>query len=332
MFLTDVREIVMLQYLNMNKITKLKKIFGVFMFLGILIILILFFVQTRKKKNNVLINPPIPTPYIPQQTPKDILKNSKIELAIKEPDFPLSKNIVLLNQNLNISLNENGAKQIANNLGFFNLPIIANDAKDGNTYIWNYSGKSLTIVPKTKIIRYYSSSKDLNVTDKKLDDKSMMNLAEEFLINKIGLSKDNIKFSNFLYLNKVAGYEAYKKTTAENAMVIQLNYYPSPSDYPIYTLNDQNTVYSVQILKDGSIYYAEIVLLGTLIKGQQNNNLMSFKEFSDSLTNSIIMSLNDRNVNLPDLNSNSIISVSLNNVELVYLFDKPTASLLQPIF
>lgn len=316
----------------MNRINKLKVIFIISLIIVVAVVFTIAFLFKNKSKKPISPTPTIPTPYIPEQAPKDILKNSKVTFNLKESDLNFPDQFVLLNQSLNPTLNDTTATQIAKNLDFTSSPIVAEDVNNGTTYIWNNQGSSITIIPNAKTVRYYSSNKDINVADKKLSDESMIKTAEDFLVDKIGLTKDNFKFSNFLYFNKFAGLEGYKTVSKNNAAVIQMNFYPSSSDYPVYTINDKNTVYMVQILKNGDVYYAEIELPGTLSKEQQNHKLLNFQEIKDSIMNSIIISMNDKNVNLLDLGSDAITAVSIESIDLVYLYDKPDSSFLQPIF
>lgn len=240
-------------------------------------------------------------------------------------------------QQINTSILQNSdINKIAINLGFTSDPLKMDDAVNGNVSIWNGDRYSLIIIPKINNVQLSSNSTARtlvqNSQDKKIDDKQFESMAQDFLTTKIGVNPSILKFSNFTYYKIANGAEYLTKTTKTEAQIVQLNYSQSPSVYPIFTANPDESQFSIQFLKNGDIlsFKGNVGLNFQLSPNEYP--LLTFNQFSQNLDKSIIVSLNDNNVNLPDLKGNQISNIQANKASLVYLLDTPNQQNIQPVF
>lgn len=226
--------------------------------------------------------------------------------------------------------------KISENLDFLSLPTEVNDIKNGKFLIWNNPKYSLFIYPQIRKIKYAPSTNPIerinNTINKQLEDKEYLELATSFLTNKINLDKNNLKFSNYLYLKPVEGYELYKEVERVDSKIIQVNFYYSEAEYPIYTENAQDTQIYVQFTKDGTVLNSEISLYSEYKKAELEYRLKNFDEFNSKLNEAVLVNIDSSNVNLPDIKSDLITDIEINKIELVYLQENLTTEILQPVF
>ena len=68
------------------------------------------------------------------------------------------------------------------------------------------------------------------------------------------------------------------------------------------------------------------------VNSENSYQLLDYDQFSQSLSKSIVVSINNNSVNLPDLNSERLSNINVDRVSLVYLLDEPGNKTLQPVF
>ncbi|MDP3994386.1 MAG: hypothetical protein Q8P91_00960 [bacterium] len=282
---------------------------------------------------------PVDTPLAPL-TPKipDYIKQplsiDMLEVDKNSFNFPLK--LPLLKQEGLSPISETRIKSIADNLGFSSDPVFANDAVNGIVNIWNNKDNFLIITPKIRKIKFGPASNPqreiANALNKQLSEKDIVSSAENFLIDKIGLDKSSLVFANIVYLQMQTGLELFKETGKKDSTIFQVNFSYSGSPYPILTLEPQSTVVYVQILKDGSVLNSEINLVNNFSAGLTEHKLKSYEEVAGSLDRAILVSLNDGNINLPDLKKDDLSKISINEIQLAYLLDTPLSEYLQPVF
>jgi hypothetical protein len=310
-----------------------KKILIILVVLFFIISLVFIFLKTGSKNFGT-----IPTENFTQDL--GVTNYFKGQLAVEnkilKEDFDFPQHLPYLNQKRIQSLDSLSINKIASNFGFENDPIKVNDVKNGEIWIWNGDIHSLVITPKNSEVQV-SSTKPLrtilqNTINKQLSDNEYQLLAREFLENKIGLTSENSVFAGFTYFDSSSSDEHLNKTSKENADIIQLNYYQSSSVYPILTTNPDRSPIYVQLLRDGT------TLTSNVIYGVQFDNslneypIKNYEQFSKELGNSVLVSLDGGNINIPDIKSSDISNITADEVSLAYLLDKPTQTILQPIF
>lgn len=310
-----------------------KKIFIIIILVlsGVLILSALYLISKgRKQTSKTNETTKIQAPDIPNYI------NGTIPLSVSfsEKDFLFPDKLPLLFQKKN-TMSEDQIRKISSNLGFDSEPITTTDAKSGTIYIWSNDKNFLFITPKLNKIKFGPSQSSHNIINnslnKQLTDKTMESIAMDFL-EKIDIEKVNLKLSNITYLKVDPTKELFTLTTKNDATIYQLNYSYSESKYPILTLNPQDTIIYVQLLQDGTVLNSEATVNTTYINGSSEYKIMSYKELYDSINQSILVSLDNSNINLPDLQKDAIKQITISSVEIAYLLDKPSNEYLQPVF
>lgn len=259
-----------------------------------------------------------------------------IESHINKSDFSFPPNLPFLKPISPGVISESMANEIAARMGFTLKPIVANDAQSGTIMIWNNDNYSLTIILKTNNI-FYSSNKGIrtlikNTVNKQVTENEYRAIASQFLVNKVGLDNTNLKFINFTYYKVSDNIENLLKTTKENADIVQVNYSQSPSVYPIFTVNPDEPQLYVQMLKDGTPFNFKGNIGYVFQESTERYPILNYEEFLQMVPQSIIVSLNNNNVNLPDLKIGDVSNIKINKVSVVYLLDNQSGANLQPVF
>jgi hypothetical protein len=309
--------------------THYKKIFVILLLFLVVGVGIYLQIVKRGGEKRVL---PIPTPSINTE----VKQKPIIELTLTEKDFQFPKNLPLLNKTKFSALDDSFAKQLGKRLGFDSEPIEAKDTRYGKIFIWNSTEASLIINPVLRKLSYYETSTsplDYNsVVNKQLTDNDLILIASDFLINKVGLEKDDFEFANFIYFEQGENIEGLKQTSKEKAQVTQINFSPKFENLPILTQNPLESIIITQILKDGSIPVVEVTLLESINQGHTLYKLKGFEEFVNSLSQAKVVSLNDGNFNPEDLAKDAIKKAVIKKVTIAYLLDNIKNETLQPVY
>ena len=259
-----------------------------------------------------------------------------IENNIKTSDFKFPSSMPYLEQSNDGELTTAAAKNIAINLGFTTEPTVANDTQNGTIMIWNSDKYSLMITLKTNHVQY-SSNNGIhtliqNSINKQISDKEYQDISTNFLTNKMSFDSQKLNFMGLTYYKTANNTEYLAKTTKDNADVIQVNCSQSPVNYPVFTTNPDKPQIFLQLLKDGTIINFEANIGISFKESASKYPILNYDQFSKNLSQSIVVSLNNNSVNLPDLKSNNITNTKVNSVSLVYLLNNTETTYLQPVF
>lgn len=261
--------------------------------------------------------------------------NLPITNNIKSSDFNFPSSLPYL-QTSSTGFNTGTANAVANKMGFTGEPITFQDIQNGSVMIWNGENYTLTAKQKSGEIQLTSNLPTetlvANAEDKSLSDDDLKNIASSFLNGRAGLDPTQTKFIGFSYFKQENGVENLAKTDKGGAEVIQLNYYQSTSPYPILTQNPDLPQIWIQLLKDGSIYSFTANLGYNFQESQTEYPLKNYTQFSAEIGSSVLVSLNNGNINIPDLSSTDINTLQINSVSLAYLLDFGSQGILQPVF
>ena len=85
-------------------------------------------------------------------------------------------------------------------------------------------------------------------------------------------------------------------------------------------------------MKDGEILNSEIIFPPTYNITKTKHQIKNYNQFISSINKASLVSLNDSNVNLPDLDENEVEEITITEVRLAYLLDDINSQILQPIF
>jgi len=262
--------------------------------------------------------------------------NTELTLELSESEFDFPNNLPLLERQSTIEITPEDVTSLSLRLEFVDKPIISKDQIRGNIYIFNNNTNSLIVIPQIGNIKYtpnkQAESIIANAINKQLTDKNITNIAKDFLLDKIEIPNNNLTHvdTTFLTLNKTL--ESYQKTSKEAAVLYQVNFSPIYQKLPLVTLNPLNTPYTVQVMKDGAILNSEIVFPPTYKTTNTKHKIKNYNQLQDSLNEAYLVSLNDSNVNLPDLDENEVEEITITEVKLAYLLNDIDNQILQPIF
>jgi hypothetical protein len=308
-----------------------KIIIAIILFL--IISIVLFVVFKNKKTPNQTVERFQQNLNIPNYFQGSVLP---IENNVKKSDFNFPSTLPYLKQTGSTSLDTSTINKIAANFGFIGEPQVFNDIQNGKVLIWNGDVYSLTIIPRKNSVQFVSNSGIrnliLNSGDKKLNDEDIKSIANDLLTSKIGIDSNNIKFAGFSYYKIQNGIENLAKTNKDGAQIIQLNYSEGNFKYPILTTDPDKAQITIQLLKNGEVSNLTANLGFNFQNSPSEYPLKSYEQFSKEIGSSILISLNDNNVNLPDIKNSDIKKITIDKISLAYLLDLSTQKISQPVF
>jgi len=256
----------------------------------------------------------------------------EVENAIDKNDFNFPNSLPLLTSASAGPISRAEAKEIASRFGFDEEPSVANDVKNGTTYIWSSPDNALVVYTKTRKIVFALNAPNEYI-NKNLSNEDLVGIASNFLSKNLLL--DEASFSYFAFLKETeneSSAEGLRTTTKEDAAVYVAHFSPLKADYKIISLDPQSSPAAVWLSTDGTIIKAEITKFGTLSFGQDKYSLKNYQEFSQALTKAVVISLDEGFISLIDLPKKALKKVVVESVELAYLADTLLPGKFQPIF
>lgn len=313
----------------MNK--RLKYFFiAVFVLLAIAIVVSIMRKGGKKEDQQSGFGSIMQKPTIP-----DIIENPPIEVGDKAIDKFPSK-LPTIKQKIAVPLSDETIRKTAANLGFSSEPIIAQDAKNGPVYIWNSQTNSLVATQKLRSFKYVPSSQAYsiinNAQNKQLSQDDRVSIAKNFLIDNFPIDTTNIDYVNTIYLKIGDNLETYQETNEAEAQLYRLNFSPKFEDLGFITLNPQKYLYSLDLLKNGEVLNANLIIPSELAPSQDSYNIKTSDEIKTSITEAKIVSINSGNVNLYDLQPKDLGNIEIASTQISYLYDDVKSLILQPIF
>lgn len=316
--------------LIMHKKIKIKKIL-----IFLIPILILVFVYLSIKKH-----PQEETqqtaPFPELSLPSYIKGTYDISFDVKQNELNLPTKLSYLEKEDLKPLTKEESYLIAKNLGFETDPLDITDVKNGEILIWNNETNFLTVTLAERKIKYgpnYNpSEKESTFNGNQFSENEMSEYAENFLIDKFGFLLPNITISSYKYLKIEEGLELFQETAKENAQILQLNFNQGTFNYPLITLNPQQTDLYIQLLKDETILNMEIFFVGNITKSQEEFSCKNFDEIVSSANKAEIVSINNGNVNLSDIDNSQIEKMLINKIAVAYYLENPNDEYFQPVY
>jgi len=259
-----------------------------------------------------------------------------IENNIKKSDFDFPPTLPYLKQTNSGTLDTSYVNQISSNLGFDNEPLTYNDIKNGKVLIWNGEEYSLTIIPQRGSVQMVSNISIRNLVQNSgnivMNENEIKNIATELISSNFDLSSNDVQFAGFTYFKVQNGIENLAKTNKDDSQIIQINYSEGNFKYPILTADPDKSQITVQFLKNGHIINLSANLGFNFQESPSQYPLKTFDQFSDQITSSVLISLDNNNVNLPDLKNSDINNLIIEKVSLAYLLDFSNQNIVQPVF
>lgn len=270
---------------------------------------------------------PLSSPAIPKEFKDELPIQSKL----KEEDFNFPSSLPLLSISP-LEVGKEKAIELSRSLGFQGEPKEIKDFREGAKYLWSNETFYLVVTPKTSTIKYGLNNLITQVPDKKLSDDELVKIAQDFLVDNSIFGKDEIKFTTIKPLKETPESEGFVNTSKEDADIFQVNFTYQVTEYEILTLDPNAPSVFVQIQTDGTVFYSQVVMLGEVKLTEDKRPLKNYREVDGSLNEAILISVVGGYVNLPDLAKEDIKSLEPEKIELAYLQDSPTATILQPVY
>ena len=308
---------------------KFKKIIILLLFI-IFTISVLYISSILKRSHKTIESNP-KSSFAKPEIPKLYSGKTKVNLLVDKNSFNFPSSIPLLEIKNTNSLDLNEALNIAKSFDVKTAVKTTNDIYEGPTYYWVENNFSLTIYSKSKRI-IYENAVEINTVDKQLDDEDFERIAKKFLNEKIEIQADDIVFLSFDYLSGTKNSPRFTPTTRDKANVFVLHYTSKIPQATIIPLNPNESLIELYILLDGSILKANINLPPNINKTIEKFKLKNYEEVLQEINNAAIISLDNGNINIPDLKSKEIEKIDIDKINLYYLLDKPQAKVLKPIY
>ena len=307
--------------MNKNKI----KIVIVFLVAIVSALVVFFFIKNRQKSENVSV-------LAPQIQVKSQYKGKfDVSFSIKENETSLPKNVQVLNIS-NSPLELTRLSEIASKLGFPGEPSKTKDVAKGEVYFWQNDTGSFFTYPNARRLEYSSYSLYTNAVNKQLSDADVTKTAEDFLINNGFYDQGSLETASLSYLNETSPYGGLSKTTKENALLYQVNFYPKTAGYEIVNKNPEDYTISVKVLRDGTVWSAYASVFEFYSTDTVSFPAKGYQETLNSINKSVLVSLTGAYLSAYDLPENSIKKVTINEITLAYLLESSNSTSLLPVY
>jgi len=299
----------------MKKTTLILIILSVVSFLAIIIF---SFLPQQKEKNGKESADTAPSPSLPTY----IEGNIPIENSIEEKDYNVPKELPLYTFGLE-GLSQESSFSLAKKLGFQSPAQIFTDINEGEKFFWSEENRSLVITPKTGLIKLFSSEPSIpEVADKNLSATSIVDVAINEL-EKAGLSDfiDKESFS-ITPMKQSANAERMEDTSKDTAELFRVAFSPKGIKHATLTINPEESVATVGVLPDGSIYNLEIYVIKNVAeKPESSHKTKTYEEYLEKINQAKIVSFLSGYINLKDVASEDIEKITVENMKVVYLFE-----------
>lgn len=295
----------------------------------ILLVVILFGLQTYQNSKVA--------PATDLKLPKSIVSQN-ITNSLDESKFNAPATLNYLEITRINPLTKDQAKRIAQTLNFTGEPLTAEDVVDGTKYIWSTDEYSLSIAAKQRSFSYIrNETPPARIVDKQLTDAQIETTAKNAIAQiytAIGETQNNFRIISSTYFVTGGSGHDMTTTTKQNATLVQVNFSPQITQYPILTLNPNKPLTYVWVRKDDVIHRIDALLLDqNSIKIGEEVQLKNFQETINSLSEAVIISLDDGNLYFSSPTDYKVESINIESLELGYLYDDLNkSSLLYPIY
>lgn len=304
---------------------KKKVVLTILIIISLISIVFIFYKSKQQGKKIENITPPI------EKIAGGITGNLPIENKIMKSDFKFPNDLSSLSISRKIYTKEEFI-ELSKKIGMDGEVQEFQDINEGVKYFLSGISHSLIYTPKSSILKYrMTASEPPIVINKKISDTDAEKIAIEFLTKNSIFSPENLKSINIVYLKKSDKTEGLEKTNKESAEIIQINLGSTLTNYEILTNNLVTPTIFVQILQDGSIYNAEIVLINDIQEGLTEYPVKNYDEFVNQINKSTLVNLEGEYISLAEIKKENIESITINKARIVYYQNK-SSEFIQPYF
>ncbi len=253
-----------------------------------------------------------------------------IQLALTEKDVNLPKELPLLMVSNSSNITQEQAVDIAKRAGFIEAPRIIQSPQGENVYIWVQLSDALTISGITNEIHYTLGGgyPIKGLFDKKRDTE-IIATAKDAMIKKGFIDPDEetnpIDISYIFSENS----DDLKRSSKENANIATVNFKSGNQPYKLIGLEPNLSLTTVSIFPDGTPLE---IKLKKDINYEVSDKKYPIKSFEAMRLALPVASLISTSVEYYEPQSNDIVYVSIERVEIAYFSDELKNNIYQPVF
>jgi len=309
---------------------KFKRVLFVFgMVMAVALTVFVFYLSTKRRTDkDTPTSKNIQTPSIKSQ----YKGKYPIELTVDKKDLLLPKKLPLINLS-DTSLSRNYAFEVASLLGFEGEPFQTMDVEEGSVFFWQNDVSSFFFFPEAKRLKYSSYASYQDATNKQLSDEEITNIAKSFLLNNKFINPEEIELLSVNYLGKSTKHEGFDKTNRANALIFEIIFSPKiTKGYEVVLSNPDNPAISVKVLRDGSVWNAQVNKFTFDTKTTTTMlRVYNYEEIVNNLPSSVLVSLSGAQISAYDLTENSIEKIEVNEIRPAYLLESYKSKVITPI-
>jgi len=220
---------------------------------------------------------------------------------------------------------------VASFVGFSEPAMKLDDSQEGLTYFWKNDGDTLFAYTKSSKIRYGSRG-SIKTSGKKLSDENIKTIAEKFLVDSGLLTANNFSFDSTQYLKEDPSKKYFVKSTDKDFSLYHLNILPMSLDYEIISATATENTNYIEITKDGGVHSFQLIVFDSVQKGPVEYPIKTYEEINSSIGSAVLIDLGGEETPFKYLPSDTIKNIDLDQIDIAYLLDSPTATVLQPVY
>ena len=300
----------------------------IFAVLGILALAAVVFVvvKVRQTGEEAAVTPRKP------DIPNYVVGKLPIEILVKPEGFNFPARLPTLSVTKR-SFDKNIAVSFAEKLGVGSTLDEFEDINEGIKYYASTDKYFFIATPKTSVIKFGLSVSELPaVASKGIGDNEFISIATKFLTDNGFYTEEQIKPLPIAYFKSSPVTEGLEKTDRASAGLFEVGFIPSSSEFDILTNYSAAPQILLQILPDGTMYNAEVLLVSSIQKGLTDYPLKAYEDVVAGLGEARLIGLSGDYISPSDLMIKDISSLKVEKISLVYLLEQGKEDLLQPIF
>lgn len=230
-------------------------------------------------------------------------------------------------------LNDQFIYETASRLGFGGDPKTTKDITLGTATYWQTEKASIFFYPSARRIEYSSYASYESATNKQLTDEATIEIAKKFLLDNKIMNSEEIGQASIIYLKKSKQHEGFDEGTKNEALLYKIIFNTKTLGYEIVTKNPDNQTIIVNVLKDGTIWSAQVMKFNFSSVPLESYKIKNFINIKNNiLKEGVLISLTGAQISSYDLPSNSIKNITISDIKPAYLLESYKTEVLYPIF
>jgi len=216
-------------------------------------------------------------------------------------------------------------------VGFSEPATKLDDSQEGLTFFWKNDGGTLFAYTISSKIRYGSGG-SIKTSDKKLSDENIKTIAGKFLVDSGLLTANNFSFDSTQYLKEDSSKKYFVKSTDKDFSLYHISILPMSLDYKIISAAATENTNYIELTKDGVIHSFQLIVFDSVQKGPVEYPIKTYEEINSSVGSAVLVSLEGQETPFKYLPADLIKNIDIDQIDIAYLLDSPTSTVLQPVY